>query len=106
MGLEIYWTRFAEDELYRIFKYYLKKVGYQTAKKLAVGIYEEPFKLTHQPKIGQIEEYLKNRKVEFRYLLYKRNYKIIYWINQKENRIEINDVFDVRQYPPKLKRTQ
>jgi plasmid stabilization system protein ParE len=105
MELEIYWTLFAEDELYRIFKYYLKKAGYRTAKKLADGIYEEPFKLTNQPEIGQIEEYLKNRKVEFRYLLYRKNYKIIYWINQEENRIEINDVFDVRQYPPKIKRT-
>ena len=99
MGLEIYWTQFAEGELYKIFKYYLKKVGYRTAKKLADGIYDEPFILTNQPEIGQTEEYLKNRKIEFRYILYKKNYKIIYWINHNENRIEINDVFDVRQYP-------
>lgn len=105
MELEIYWTQFAEDELYRIFKYYFKKAGYETAKKLTDGIYYEPFKLTNQPIIGQIEEYLKDRNVEFRYLLYKQNYKIIYRINEEENRIEINDVFDVRQYPPKIKRT-
>ena len=85
MELEIYWTQFAENELHQIFRHYLKKAGYQVAKKLADGIYDEPFKLLNQPEIGQIEEYLKNRKVEFRYLLYKKNYKIIYWINQKEN---------------------
>ncbi len=106
MELEIFWTQFAEDELYKIFKHYLKKAGYRTAKKLADGIYEEPLKLTNQPEIGQVEEYLKNRKVEFRYILYKKNYKIIYWINREENRIEINDVFDVRQYPLKIKRTR
>lgn len=106
MGLEIYWTQFAERELYRIFKHYLKKAGYRTAKKLVDGIYYEPFKLTNQAKIGQVEEYLKDREVEFRYILYKNNYKITYWINQEENRIEINDVFDVRQYPLKIKRTQ
>ena len=40
-----------------------------------------------------------------RYLVYK-NYKVIYWINEKENRIEINDVFDTRQNPTKIKRTK
>lgn len=106
MDLEIYWTQFAEDELYRIFKHYLKKAGYRTAKKLVDGIYSEPFKLSTHPEMGQLEEYLKNRKVAFRYILYKKNYKIIYWINQEKNWIEINDVFDVRQYPKKMKRTQ
>lgn len=106
MGLDIYWTQFAEDELYRIFKHYLKKAGYPKSKKIADGIYHEPIKLINQAEIGQIEEYLKGRKVEFRYLLYKKNYKISYWIIRKENRIEINYVFDVRQYPPKIKRKQ
>ena len=30
---------------------------------------------------------------------------IIYWINNIEGRIEINDVFDTRQNPSKIKRT-
>jgi len=105
MELEIYWTKFAEDELYRIFKHYLEKAGYRIAKKLADEIYNEPFKLVKQPEIGQAEEYLKDRQIEFRYLLYKKDYKIIYSINHDKNRIVINDVFDVRQYPLKIKRT-
>ncbi len=44
-----------------------------------------------------------DRDQEFRYLLYK-NYKIIYWLNIKENRIEINDVFDTLQNPIKIQR--
>lgn len=58
-----------------------------------------------QPRIGQEENLLKHRKQEFRYLVYK-NYKVIYWINEKENRIEINDVFDTRQNPTKIERTE
>ena len=106
MGLEVYWTQAAEDELFRIFKYYLEKAGYNVAKRLADGIHEEPFKLENSPEIGQIEELLKDRRQEFRYLVYKKNYKIIYWINRNENQIEIVDVFDVRQYPLKIKRTK
>lgn len=69
------------------------------------GIYGETLKLRKQPKSGQAEELLKKRKQEFRYLVYK-NYKIIYWINNQENRIEINDVFDTRQNPVKIKRSK
>jgi plasmid stabilization system protein ParE len=106
MGLEIYWTEFAEYELHRIFKHYHNKAGYRIAKKLADGIHDEPSKLKTQPEIGQIEELLKDREHGFRYLLYKKNFKIIYWINSNENHIEVVDVFDVRQYPLKIRRTR
>ena len=106
MGLELYWTEFAEDELHKIFNHYLKKAGYRIAKKLVNGIYDEPFKLKTDPEIGQIEQLLNGRSQKFRYLIYRKNYKIIYWINNDENRIEIIDVFDVQQNPPKIRRTK
>ena len=95
MGLEIYWTEFSERELEKIFEYYNKKVGYNIAKKITDGIYQQTLKLEHQPEMGQIEELLKTRKQQFRYIVFK-NYKVIYWINKYENRIEISDVFDTR----------
>lgn len=105
MELAVYWTKFSERELERIFDYYEKRVSYHITKKLTNGIYNEALKLGKRPEIGQIEELLKNRKQEFRYLVYK-SYKIIYWINNSENKIEIIDVFDTRQVPSKIKRTE
>lgn len=105
MGLKIYWTEFSEKELQNIFEYYRKRAGSRVAKQLIDGIYNETQKLKKQPKIGQIEELLKNRGQEFRYLVFK-NYKIIYWINTQENWIEIYDVFDSRQNPIKITRTK
>ena len=105
MGLKIYWTNYSEKELQKIFEYYRKKASFRVAKKLIDGIYNETLKLRKQPEIGQIEELLKGRKQDFRYLIFK-NYKVIYWVNTKENWIEINDVFDTRQNPPKIKRTK
>lgn len=87
MELNLFWTDFAQKELEKIFEYYREKAGVRMAKKLVNGIYNETIKLKVQPKIGQEEELLKNRKQEFRYLVYK-NYKIIYWINKKENRLK------------------
>tara|TARA_R110002124_G_scaffold287021_3_gene469799 strand:+ start:23792 stop:24109 length:318 start_codon:yes stop_codon:yes gene_type:complete len=102
--LNLFWTDFSQKELEKIYEYYREKAGVRVAKNLVNGIYNEVLKLKIQPRIGQVEEFLKNRKQEFRYLVYK-NYKVIYWINEEENRIEINDVFDTRQNPLKIKRT-
>ncbi|AKP51325.1 type II toxin-antitoxin system RelE/ParE family toxin [Cyclobacterium amurskyense] len=104
MELNLFWTDFSQKELEKIYEYYREKAGVRVAKNLVNGIYNEVLKLKIQPRIGQVEEFLKNRKQEFRYLVYK-NYKVIYWINEEENRIEINDVFDTRQNPLKIKRT-
>ena len=105
MELEIYWTGFSEKELEIIFEYYRKNANYRIAKKLVDGIYHETLILKKQPEIGPVEELLRQRKEDFRYLVYE-NYKIIYWLNYQENRIEITDVFDTRQNPIKIKRTK
>ncbi|MCM5663583.1 type II toxin-antitoxin system RelE/ParE family toxin [Galbibacter mesophilus] len=105
MELKLFWTDFAQRELEKIYEYYHIKMGISIAKHLVNGIIDETLKLKYQPRIGQEEELLKDREQEFRYLVYK-NYKIIYWINEQENRVEINDVFDTRQNPLKMKRTK
>jgi plasmid stabilization system protein ParE len=105
MGLEIYWTEFADSEFENIFNYYSEKAGPRIARKLTNGIYNETLKLKSQPEIGQIEELLQERNQEFRYLVYK-SYKIIYWLNHTKNQIEIVDIFDTRQNPQKIERTE
>lgn len=96
MGLKLFWTDFSQKELEKIYEYHKIKAGARIAKKLVNGIYNETIKLKSQPRIGQHEELLKDRKQEFRYLVFK-NHKIIYWVNNKKSRIEINDVFDTRK---------
>ena len=89
----------------KIFDYYNEQASFQIAKKITDGIFRATLKLKKQPGIGQIEELLIQRKERFRYLVYK-NYKIIYWVNSEQNLIEINDVFDTRQNPLKITRTE
>ncbi len=105
MGLKIFWAEFSENELKKIYDYYRERAGTRIAKKLINGIYNETQNLISHPKTGQVEEFLKDRKEEFRYLVFK-SYKIIYWINYQENQIEIIDVFDTRQNPVKMKRNE
>jgi len=104
MGLKIVWTHFSQNELEKIYHYYKEKAGKKIAKKIIQEIYTDTLKLQSHPEIGQIEEFLKDRKEEFRYLV-SGHYKIIYWVNKAKGRIEIVDVFDSRQNPVKINRT-
>lgn len=103
MELKIYWTDFSKRELHEIFNYYKERVSLKIARKLVLGITQEVLKLQNQPNIGQREKLLIDREQEFRYLVH-RNYKMIYWVNSNESRIEITDVFDTRQNPSKTNR--
>jgi plasmid stabilization system protein ParE len=101
MELEVYWTDFSKKELKNIFNYYKENTSLHVAKRLVIGITKETIKLKKQPNIGPVEEFLKEDSRDFRYLVYK-NYKIIYLVNLKENRIDVFDVFDTRQNPMKI----
>ena len=103
MAIKVYWTQFAKTELKSIFDYYKINASLKIASSLVTGIIDKGDTLSSLVAVGQKEEFLADRKEEFRYLIFK-NYKIIYWINKNKNRVEITDVFDVRQNPLKLKR--
>lgn len=104
MELEVYWLELAESKLEDIYSYYSVKASERVAKKLIIEIIDSTIGIEKQPEIGQIEICLKHRKQEFRYSVFK-NYKIVYWINYDFKRIEITNVFDIRQDPRKINET-
>lgn len=103
MGFIIIWSNFAEIQLDKIFHYYKDVAGSAIALKNIKEIILAVDKLNNNPAIGQIEELLKDRTIEYRYFLH-RNYKVIYSIDKKELQIRIADIFDTRQNPVKIKR--
>lgn len=104
MGLTVYWTDFAKNELKNIFTFHHEKVHLKIARQIVRQIVERADDLSNFPYAGAVEEHLQGMPQNFRYVL-RTNYKIIYWINQPKNRIEIVDVFDTRQNPAKMKRS-
>jgi len=105
MELTVYWSQLAEDKLEDIFHYYKFKASKRIAANLINGIIDFTIDLEKTPEIGQKEFLLKEREQDFRYLVYK-NYKIIYWINKNQKRIEIVNIFDTRQNPEKISQTK
>src|SRR5690554_3469287 len=103
MGLIVHWTDSAKSGLKSIFDYHKEKASLKIAKQIVKQIAEKADALSNFPGIGAIEELLKERPQNFKYVV-STNYKIIYWINKDKNRIEVVDVFDTRQNPEKIKR--
>lgn len=105
MDLKILWTDFAKSELNKIYIFYFDHVGSKIAKIETKKIAKVTLLLKKQPEIGQVEEFLKGKSHEFRYLVHK-SFKIIYWINWEQSQIEVVDVFHTKQNPVKMKRTK
>jgi toxin ParE1/3/4 len=105
MAFNVIWSEFAETQLDGIFEYYKHEANTRVAKKLLKELINEANKLSKSPNIGQIEELLNKRVIQYRYLVYK-NYKLIYSIDTKSANIKIADIFDTRQNPTKIERTK
>lgn len=105
MELKIFWTDFSRQELQKIFDYLKENAGLRIAKNEIQKIVKETLQIKNQPEIGQQEELLVSRKKEFRYLVHQ-NYKIIYWVNRDFGQVEVIDIFDTRQNPTKIQRSE
>lgn len=105
MKLKIIWSKFAENQLDKIYNYYEKKATAKIAEKIIREILIVSNKLSNSPLIGPEEELLRKRKKDYRYLVI-RNYKIIYFLDKENKSVNITDIFDTRQNPVKIKRTK
>jgi plasmid stabilization system protein ParE len=103
MEFEVVWSDFAENQLDEIFEYYLTNANFSVASKLVSSIIQAPEILVKAPLIGQEEEWLSGRKINYRYLLFE-NYKLIYTVDMISQTIRIADVFDTRINPSQMNR--
>ena len=97
--MTVSWTEPAEVRLKEIFDYHLEVANRRTARKITNEITERTRILAQNPQAGPVEELLKERRKEHRYLI-EGNYKIIYRIDPEV--IWVVAVFDCRQNPEKI----
>jgi plasmid stabilization system protein ParE len=102
MEITIEWSLQAEKHLKQIFDYYCLEVSLRIAQKTVSKIIDRVSILQNNPLAGPLEELLIHRQHEYRYLV-ENNYKIIY--RHDENVITIAAVFDCRQNPEKMSKT-
>ncbi len=104
MKYKVVWSKFSEEKIDEIFEFYhdLSK-SYDVALNIVTKILLAPDILIDNPRIGQKEQSLENRIIEYHYLV-ESNCKIIYSIDDKRKLVKIADVFDTRQDPVKIER--
>jgi plasmid stabilization system protein ParE len=98
--MKVLWTISAENQLDGIYKYIQIHNSF-AAIEIYNDIVDESAMLAHFPQMGVIEPLLSEFLEEYRSLIVRRNYKIVYFIDN-ETTIYIVAVFDCRQNPEKL----
>jgi len=99
--MKVLWTFSAEKQLDRIYDF-IKIQNTYAAVEIYNDIVDESAMLAHFPYMGIIEPLLSDFSEEYRSLIVRRNYKIVYYIDN-EATIYVVAVFDCRQNPDKLK---
>jgi plasmid stabilization system protein ParE len=99
--MKVLWTAFAESQLDGIYDY-IQTRNSRAAVEIYNDIIDESAMLGRFPKIAAIEPLLSEFPEEYRSLVVRRNYKIVYYI-ENETTIYVVAVFDCRQNPDKLK---
>ena len=103
MGIIIFWTDTARNQLRNIFDYYKHKASVSVARKIVKSLVDKTIILQTHPKIGPVETLLNHRDHEYRFLV-KGHYKIIYRIHG--DTIKVAAIFDCRQHPDKIRKTR
>lgn len=98
---EIAWTKRSVNDLNKIYKFYIPKVGEEKAFQFIELLVDE-VKIIEKGFIKIGAKYTSNKfpQIEYRKLIFS-HYIIIYRVSSKK--IYINKVFDTRQNPLKLK---
>ena len=99
--MKVLWTISAEKQLDCIYDYIQDK-NTCAAIEIYNDIVDESAMLANFPLIGVVEPLLCDFSEEYRSLIVRRIYKIVYYI-EGETTIYVVAVFDCRQNPEKLK---
>ena len=100
---EIKWHDSAREHLRRIFDFNYDNLSEAYAYSILSGVLDEVQGLETTPKKGSPELLLEGRKFEYRHLVVRKNYKVIYFLAGDE--VHIVAVWDVRQNPQMLIQT-
>lgn len=100
--MKIAWTIQAQRRVIEILEYSQQEFGNKATDRLARTIEQETLQLINNPFRGPVELILaKEKKISCRYLLVNP-YKIIYYVDEKEESIYIVTLFHTHQHPSKL----
>ena len=100
---EIKWHDSAREHLRKIFDFNYNNMSEKYAYTILREVLDEVQGLESAPRKGAPELLLEGRRYEYRYLVVRKTYKVIYFLAEDE--VHIVSVWDVRQNPQALIQT-
>jgi plasmid stabilization system protein ParE len=101
--VKIIWLPKAKIRVKEIHSYYKGK-SKSVANKLKNDIKSSTIPLNNFPQMGALEPILSDLPISFRYLVVRDNYKIIYFVDEEQEIINIVTIWDCRQNPKELRK--
>ncbi|WP_455591435.1 type II toxin-antitoxin system RelE/ParE family toxin [Bacteroides sp.] len=98
------WHRQAEKELIQMAEYCVKEFGKKVADDFLNNIDRQVHLIVAFPEMGKVEPLLEGRQREYRSLVIHELFKLVYYINERKQRIVIADLWDTRREPATLSR--
>lgn len=92
--VKVIWLPLAIERLEEIHTYYKEK-SKQVANQIKKDIKSATISLKEFPQMGTLEPTLSELSIDFRYLVVRGNYKIIYFI--EDENVNIATIWDCRQ---------
>jgi len=99
----IKWTFEVRVKLRNIFDYYNFVAGRNTAKGIISDLKNSVKSLIRFPEMYPRELSLEEFQEDFRYIVVRHIFKVIYFIDKQKDTIVVVTIFDCRQNPDKLK---
>jgi plasmid stabilization system protein ParE len=100
--MKIDWSKKSKKRMHEIRVYYETK-SLKVSKEILTDITDSAKALTKFPQMAQIEPLLSDLPISFRSLVVRGIYKIIYYVDERKEVINIVTVWDCRQDDKKLK---
>jgi len=94
---QIIWDPIALDQVHEIYDYYYEHMSPQVAYDLWNDLMSAPDILATAPQAGQIEPLFEGETPEYRYLVVRKHWKLLYF--EMNNACHIAIVWDVRNNP-------
>ena len=102
--MNVIWLPRASIRFREILSYGKEAFGPNTVLRFQMKVEKEVGRLSVSPIVGKREPLLADRQREYRSLVIRPHFKLIYYINKEKDTVFISHLWDTRMNPAKLVR--
>lgn len=102
--VKVMWRKTAQDQRARLLEYIRTEFGMQAALNAYANIKHHEVLLSGYPYLGEVEQLLKGKRLEYRSIVIHKYAKLVYYVNEKRNTLFISALWDTRRQPAALAR--